>query len=140
MKNEITQIINLEVSIRSQIEQLKTHYGIGELGVSISNPDHLEYLAKSREVSSVLFNYLQTLSDCDLLHLVTVMYAGRDSNMVLELGGFNEFHQFIQSQNFTNRDICIEKICEKEMNLATYYQNALNLAQQLNFDVDNDFI
>lgn len=140
MKNQITQIVNLESTIRVRIDQLKKDHEIGELGLSINNPEHLEYSLKCRDVSKVLFDYLDTLSDYDLAHLVTVMYAGRDQDMVIKEGGFNQFHKFIHGQGSLDREKCIDKICEKEMNLGTYYQNALALALQLNFNVDIDFI
>ena len=141
MKNEIGQILSLVSKINVQHEQIKSDYEIGELGISLSDPVHRDYLAEIRKVSIVLPNYLQTLNDNDLSHLVTLMYTGRDSNEVIKIGGFNKFHQFIQSKNLVaTRNICIDKITEKEMNLPTYYQEALALAYKLNFDVDIDFI
>lgn len=141
MKNKIAHIANLKSTIRLQIEQLKIQYGICDLGtVNISSPDHLEYLSKSREASEMLFLYLQTLSDNDLSRLVTLMYAGKKPAMVTKVGGFNQFHQFIKNQGFTTRNICIETICEREVNLNEYYQDALALANSMNFDINSDFV
>lgn len=91
--------------------------------ISFDNTVSLENAFAKALAPDPLKEYLQSLEIASIEYLVTLMYIGRDNRQVAD---FAEHHNNLldEARLKGKKDDCIRKICEKQLNLKTYFNDS----------------
>lgn len=125
----IEDIVELAQDADVSDELKRQAYGMNNLGLDPFSDDGRAYVNDPNPKVETLEILLNSLELETLERLQALMYSGRDRDSAIGL------KKYFRDRDEDKEEI-VRTICEKRMNLATYFRDGLKLAQEHNLNID----
>ena len=139
LHSHIAAVTNLAQTAANEDEALHKKHGL-TMGLTLGDPASEAYVAEAQSLDKALVSYLENLDGNTLRKLVTLAYAGRETNELRETGSLSAFHEGLEAAGVHDRGAAgnVDTLRGMSMNLPTYFRSALLTAHEIGVDIEGD--